>query len=59
MLITKPLADISWDDVQAFCGMQLAESAVLWFVDGAGPEPRASTTQVSFAPLDLVTSRLP
>ncbi len=31
----------------------------VWFVDGAGPEPRTSTTQISLAPMDLVTSRLP
>jgi hypothetical protein len=31
----------------------------VWFVDGVGPEPRTFTTQISFAPLDAVTSRLP
>jgi rhomboid protease GluP len=32
---------------------------VVWFVDGAGPEPRTSTTQIIFAPRDAATSGLP
>jgi rhomboid protease GluP len=31
----------------------------VWFVDGAGPEPRTSTTQISFAPRDAVADKLP
>jgi rhomboid protease GluP len=31
----------------------------VWFVDAAGPEPRTSTTQISFAPRDADTWRLP
>jgi predicted HTH transcriptional regulator len=29
MLLSKPLETVTWDDVQAFCALQLAESAVL------------------------------
>jgi membrane associated rhomboid family serine protease len=31
----------------------------VWLIDGAGPEPRASTTQISFAPRDVGTATLP
>jgi rhomboid protease GluP len=31
----------------------------VWVVDGAGPEPRTSTTQISFAPRDAVADKLP
>src|ERR1051325_8265397 len=29
MLLTKPLPDVAWDDVQSFCALLLPESAVL------------------------------
>jgi rhomboid protease GluP len=38
----------------------LGDGAInVWFVDAAGPEPRTSTTQISFAPRDAVTWGLP
>jgi hypothetical protein len=38
----------------------LGDGAIkVWFVDAAGPEPRTSITQISFAPRDAVTFGLP